>query len=157
MYIADALYTKFSSLIIFFFLNPDFTSEYFSAVLLLHQVYVSQGHLMYLLDILLIIVRALKMVCWPYMKEFKTKIHREELETNSPFFFLYHPFSILERMRLALALGKSGTLISTLNQFRNEKWSFLFPSHSHFASTFGKKVLDSPKTAERNQLRSQTS
>lgn len=112
---------------------------------------------MYLLDILLILVRALKMVYSSYMKQFKTKTHTEELETNPSFFFLYHPFSILERKMLALPLGEPGTLVRTLNQFWNERWSFLFPSHSHFTPTFGKKVLDSPKTAERNELRSQTS
>lgn len=156
MYIANALYTKFSSLIIFGN-NPDFTTEHFSAQLLLHQVYVSQEHLMYLLDILLILVRTLKMVYLSYMKLFKTKMHREELETNPPFFFLYHPFSIPERMRLAFALGKSGTLVRTLNQFWNERWSFLFPSHSRFTPIFGNKMFDSPQTAERNQLRSQKS
>lgn len=62
-------------------------------------------------------------------------------------------FSILKSTRLTLVFGKSGTLICTLNQFWNERWGFLFLLHSHFTPTFVKKVLDSPKTAERNQLK----
>jgi len=75
---------------------------------------------MYLLDILLFSSQSSKNGLFILHETVKTKMHREELETNLLFFFLYHFFSVLEAMSLALAFGKSGTLISTLNQFWNE-------------------------------------
>lgn len=147
LYIVNALDAKFFSLIIFSG-KTDFTTEHFSTKLLSSSLWESRT-LNVFLDMLLILVRTLKMVYSSYMKPFRTNIHREELGTNPPF-FQHHPFSLLKSMRLTLAFDKSSTLICTLNQFWNERWSFLFLPHSHFTPTFVKKMLDSPKTAEKS-------
>lgn len=146
----NALDTKFFTLIIWSG-KTDFTIEHFRNKLLSSSLHESRtlnapfGNVTHSSQML-------KIVYSSYMKPFRANMHREELGTNPPF-FLNHPFSMLKSMRLTRAFGKSGTLICTLNQFWNERWSFLFLPLSQFTLTFVKKVLDSPKTAKRNQLK----
>lgn len=128
LYIVNALDTKFFTLIICLG-KTDFTTEHFSTKLFSSSLHESRtpnvpfGYVTHS-------SQTLKMVYSSYMKPFRTNMHREELETNPPF-FLYHPFSMLKTTGLTLAFGKPSTLICTLNQFWNERWS----SNSHLTAS----------------------